>query len=70
MELFSSPRENFLYLRKWKPQKSVIFSLKKAFLIFREAKTPKKFLIFSQKKAFLIFRKTENLYISGNGTFL
>ena len=60
-------------------EKFLIFSQKKAFLIFQEMKTPKKFLIFSQKKAFLIFRETETpkkflifqetelFYISENG---
>ena len=32
-------------------KKFLIFSLKKAFLIFQERETLKKFLIFSQKKA-------------------
>ena len=37
----------------------LIFSQKKAFLIFQETETPKKFLI---------FQETELSYISGNGT--
>ena len=68
MELSSSNIKKFL-----------IFSQKKAFLIFQETETPKKFLIFSQKKAvltftetetlkiFLMFQETELSYISGNG---
>ena len=49
MELFSSPQENFLYLRKRKLQKKVsIFSQKKAFLIFQEKGTLKKFFIFQE----------------------
>ena len=60
-------------------KKFLIFSQKKAFLIFQETENPKKFLIFSQKKAVLIFPETETLkiflmflktelsYISGNG---
>ena len=38
--------------------KFLIFSQKKAFLIFRETETPKKFFI---------FQETELAYISGNG---
>ena len=50
----------------------LIFSQKKAFLLFQKMENLGKFLIFSQKKVVLIFRKTETLknYISGNQTFL
>ena len=61
-------------------KKFLIFSQKKAFLIFRETETPKKFLIFQEMelsyisrsgnpKKFLIFQEMELSYISGNGTF-
>ena len=63
-------RENFLCSNI---KKFLIFSQKKAVLIFQGTETPKKFFILSQKKGFLIFWKTEALkkvvYISGNGTF-
>ena len=61
-----------------KIKKFVIFSQKKAFLIFPEIErcskkkkksTLRKLLIFSQKKTFVIFRKTETPYILGNETF-
>ena len=48
------PRENFLYSNI---KKFLLFSQKKAVLIFQE--TPKRFLILSQKKAFVIFWETE-----------
>ena len=63
IELFSpssknkknSPRENFLYFYI---KKILIFSQKRAFLIFQETETPKKFFI---------FQETEPFYILGNG---
>ena len=52
----------------------LIFSQKKAVLIFQETKTPENFIIFTQKKACLIFQETQTpkkiLCISGNKTFL
>ena len=39
----------------------LIFSQKKAFLLFQKMENLGKFLIFSQKKVVLIFRKTETL---------
>ena len=36
MELFNPPLEHFSYFRKQKPEKFLIFSQKKAFLIFQE----------------------------------
>ena len=50
------PQENFLYSNI---KKLLIFSQKKAVLIFQETETLKEFLIFSRKKTFLIFRETE-----------
>ena len=38
-------------------KKFLIFSRKKAFLIFRETKTPKKFLTFPRKDLFIYYRK-------------
>ena len=56
MEHFSPPIENFLYLRKRKPQKNLLkFSRKKVFLTFRETETIKKLLT---------FQETELSYIS------
>ena len=54
MEISSSNIKKFLALIL----KFLIFSQKKAFLIFRETKTPKKFLIFQEAALF---------YTSGNG---
>ena len=64
MALFSSisknkknpPRENFSYSNI---KKFLIFSPKKAVLIFQEMETLKNYFIFSQKKSFLVFRKTK-----------
>ena len=61
MELFSPPRENLLILQETEaPKKFLIFSQKKASLIFWELETPKKFFIFRETetlKNFLYFRK-------------
>ena len=56
-------------------KKLLVFSQKKAFLIFRETKAPKKFLVLSREsfsgngnpKQFFIFQETELSYISGKG---
>ena len=64
MELFSPPRENFLYFRKRNPRKNFLYLLKrKLFLYFRKRKTRKKSLHF-RKQNFLIFQDTGLPYIS------
>ena len=59
------PWESFIYLKielsRSNIKKFLIFSLKRAVLIFQETQTSKKFLIFSQKKVLLIFGKTKTL---------
>ena len=57
-----SPWKDFLYSWKIKLSNSnvktvLIFSQKKAVLIFQETEIQKKFMIFSSKKLFLYFRK-------------
>ena len=72
-------RENFLYSGKMKHsisniKKFLIFSQKKAVIIFQEIETPKRFFIFFIRKLFFCFKKwkprTYFFYISEKETFL
>ena len=50
MELFSPPRENFLYFRKRKPRKKFLYFLKKnAVFMFWKMENSKKFFIFREE---------------------
>ena len=64
MEVFSPPRENFLYFRKRRSEKFLIFSQNKACLMLQETENPKKFLIFQEMELSYFLRVSNtNLYI-------
>ena len=62
MELSNSNIKKFLkFLETRAPEKFLIFSQKKACLIFRGTETPKKFVILQEIDNFLMFQEKEAL---------